>query len=708
MRQTIKKIIALTAGATMVGTTIFGAMAADLADYPSPFVKDGKFDGLIVIGEKAATSDVVGAIDIAAAIQADAKTITEVEGTGVSVSGGKVEDVAISTAINGATVFGTAVDYTDVSTFKKDSVTISIGDTEDTYDWHEELTLGALKAETGLTASSKDEKWKEDVFMPIARGDVGYYFVFDDTLGTNNFISNATSADPIELDFLGKTLTIISADADTITAEVGTSAFLNAGDTIEVNGKTVKLIKTGASSAVVDVDGVQEVVSSGSTKTINGLKVKMKEIFNEDGTEYDSANMVVGTDATKSYNDGDAYIGQNKDDPDWVWDLALLNTNDPTIGILYDQTKDDPSDNPPMMGEAVALPDNYAMVKLDSFKVIDYKKYTVDTSTEELLSNDGTVTDSTSAKVVHLKADGSSKDGFLVSTYKTDDVYLYANDTGMFVYYKDSNDGNKVKNSGIAVVDSTPFVVDKFTLKFRDSNVGADISWNATTEVGAIRFDLGASGTTDDLTIYLEESTTNNQITYLGHSDSDTTTANDLLYGTYDFSGWEENTRTVSGVVVYDPKANSPSDQVVFDLSGDDSDFKVNFAVLGPEGVSSGTGASTTQKINAIPVGMAVLDKDTTVGDRNLIVVGGPCANTVAATLLGNPAECGAGFEAGKAKIKLFTSGTKVSLLVAGYEAMETQGACRVLADYEDYTLAGTEAEVTVTSLSDLKVAKVV
>jgi hypothetical protein len=704
MRQTIKKIIALAAGATMVGTTIFGAMAANLADYPSPFVKDGKFDGLIVIGEKAATADVVGAIDIAASLQSDAKTITEVESTGVSVSGGKTEDVAINSSINAGTVFGTAVDSTDVSTLMDSTVTISIGDAEDTYDVHEEVRLGTLKAQTGLTADTRDEDWKENVFMPItAKGDVGYYYVFDDTLAVANNISKASSDDPIELQFLGKTLTIISADEDSITAEVGTSAFLNAGDTIEVSGKTVKMVKTGTTSAVVDVDGVQEVISSGSTKTLNGLKVKVKEIFNEDGTEFDSATLIVGTEATKTYNDGDAYIGQDKDDPDWVWDLAGLSSDlTPTIGILYDQIKDDPSDNPPMIGDSIALPDDYAKLKLDSLKVNSYKKYTVDTSTEELYG-----TSVTSAKVVHLHADGGAKDAFLVNSLKTDDVYLYSNaTTGLQIFYKDHSDGNKVKSAGLAAIDTLTgsFSVDAFALKFGDSNVGVDIDWNYTDNDGVIRFDFTGSNKLD---VVIKESAAS-EITYLGASDSDTTTANDLKYGTYDFSGWEENTRLLDGVIVYDPKSNSPSDQVVFDLPSDESEFNVNFVILGPEGTSSGTGSSTTQKINAIPVGMAVLDKDATVGDKNLIVVGGPCANTVAATLLGNPAECGAGFEAGKAKIKLFTSGTKVSLLVAGYEAMETQGACRVLADYEDYTLAGTEAEVTVTSLSDLSVAKVV
>ena len=43
-QKTIKRMIALGTGATMVGATIMGAMAADLSSYPSPFIKDCKLN----------------------------------------------------------------------------------------------------------------------------------------------------------------------------------------------------------------------------------------------------------------------------------------------------------------------------------------------------------------------------------------------------------------------------------------------------------------------------------------------------------------------------------------------------------------------------------------------------------------------------------------------------------------------------------------
>jgi S-layer protein (TIGR01564 family) len=100
-----------------------------------------------------------------------------------------------------------------------------------------------------------------------------------------------------------------------------------------------------------------------------------------------------------------------------------------------------------------------------------------------------------------------------------------------------------------------------------------------------------------------------------------------------------------------------------------------------------------------------VLDKDApAVGSENLIVVGGPCANTVAAALLDNPTQCTEGFEAGKAVIRAWDNGDKVAILVAGYTAQDTQGASKVLASYKDYSLSGSEVEVVVADLNSISI----
>ena len=77
-KRLVKKILALGSGLTMLGATIMGATAG-LEAYPSQFVRDGVFTGKIVVGKNAATSDVLGAIDIAASLQAASTVETPVE-----------------------------------------------------------------------------------------------------------------------------------------------------------------------------------------------------------------------------------------------------------------------------------------------------------------------------------------------------------------------------------------------------------------------------------------------------------------------------------------------------------------------------------------------------------------------------------------------------------------------------------------------------
>lgn len=86
---------------------------------------------------------------------------------------------------------------------------------------------------------------------------------------------------------------------------------------------------------------------------------------------------------------------------------------------------------------------------------------------------------------------------------------------------------------------------------------------------------------------------------------------------------------------------------------------------------------------------------------QNLIVVGGPCVNTVAAALLGNPADCTQGFTPGKARVKLFENANgNMAMLVAGYSGADTRLAGKVVA-HRAKEFSGTEVEVSGTTYTD-------
>ena len=69
--RTIKKILALGMGITLLGSTLLGTAAAgqDISDYPAQFMEDGMFNGIIVVGDDAGPTDIISITDIATDLQ---------------------------------------------------------------------------------------------------------------------------------------------------------------------------------------------------------------------------------------------------------------------------------------------------------------------------------------------------------------------------------------------------------------------------------------------------------------------------------------------------------------------------------------------------------------------------------------------------------------------------------------------------------------
>ena len=722
-KNAIKKIAAIGSGALMAATC-FGVagLATDLSDYPSPFVANGKWVGLIAVGGAAAAGDIIGATDIAATLAQGAGT-----GTGTTtITGGKEKELDLGNNLTDATNgFSATLDDDDLAGFQDTTVNIDIGDVEDDYDAHDELVVGNLGAtestiESGLTyVDNQNEDFKEDAFMAIPRGSIGYNYVFDDALANGNRIWNASDDEAIEINFLGKKLIMTGATATTLTAQVGEEFFLNVDDTVTILGHTVKLMNVGSGDSpaaiVVSVDGTQETVTG--TEKVGTLRVKVKETFYSDTKAERSATLVIGEDASKTYDDGDEYIGEDEDDPNWVWDLQNLDTGNPTIGILFDQTYDD-NDEVIKVGSTFALPNNYATIKLEGYTVNDTKEYIVDTTTGESLWNaSGTVEEVTSAKVIHFHADGGGEDGFKVNGEETDDVYLYYNATDIaplgratMVYWQDHDDANKIKYSTVHAHNNTN-TTNIFTIEYKDSTITVDgIATAAGTQLNLTideqaNNDAGMVADSSNLQIFFE--TSGGEFKYIGDSDGDTVTANDIVYSDADISGWEENTRTQKGIIVHSYDGTSAGDEFVFDVPSDTADFAVKTLIS-----SSGTKVTSTGVAGSL-ASVPVAKLDTEITDpkaQNLILVGGTAVNKLTALALGvtYPSYGTAGATAlsiasGEATLKLVENafgGTNTALIVAGWEAADTRNAAGVLKDYTAYsaTLKGKQVVVKSTA----------
>jgi hypothetical protein len=119
--------------------------------------------------------------------------------------------------------------------------------------------------------------------------------------------------------------------------------------------------------------------------------------------------------------------------------------------------------------------------------------------------------------------------------------------------------------------------------------------------------------------------------------------------------------------------------------------------------------AMTSTSVSIIPISVSAVKLDTEVSSpdsKNIVAVGGPCANSVVAELMGNPSDCSTalGIESGQALIKLFENGDYVALVVAGQDAMDTRLAAQIVSNWEDYDLSGDEMIATTVSESSLSV----
>jgi len=711
-----EKIVATLLAAIMTLTPVMAAY--DLGDYPSFLFTTGhNLNAYVVAGADAKPADVVGMTDLA--VRLAGESYEEVSSSGVEVTGGKKEAVLLATQLNASANFGATLTQDDLAGLQDTKLSLTTATGTEDFDVHDELKLGDTSAlvqvSTGLTAGSPDEDFKDNTFLEVGRGTVGYYYVFDDDLKAGyNLSSDVTTDYPLEIDFLGKAITItdVAAAGNAITAQIGDKKLLKAGESITVGGKTVTLESTTTTKAVVSCGGTTKAIAEDATGSLCGLQILVETLIDDEGTTNDQAILVIGTEATKTYTDGDPFIGEDEDDPNWVWDISGLNVYTSTsikIGILFDQTLDEAGEVINLPGK-LCLPDNYICIDLNSYVEKDYQMYTVENAREDLYpAAGGTTPDTTSAYVIRWHAAGGGKDGFLLGTEKADDVAIYLNATHLLTYYKDPDD-NKFKLGGTPIANGTAANGDAgLTMEYQDSSVPIKFGWGGLSEVQRGNMTI-VTDDGSDIVMYIEESGTVTGFDYLGHSDSDTTYANDLKYGTRDISSWEEDTRAQDGIVIKDPKAHLSGDSFDFNVDGDETDFKVNVIITGPTGTTTTEGGDVIKKVVPVTNAVAKLDSEVSLPvNKNLVLVGGPGVNKLSAQAMGltYPTYGSSGllpFASGEGYIKVFDGTLEtgyVAVVLAGWEAQDTRNACSVLQQYGTFkTQLDGNVAVKVTSVT--------
>ncbi|MGV8141164.1 MAG: hypothetical protein ACP5NW_01840 [Candidatus Woesearchaeota archaeon] len=781
MNKTIKKIVALGMGATMLAGTAAMALAADLSDYPSPFVKDGVFVGKIVIGEKAASIDTVGALDIAASLQRAAA---------VGVSG---------TGTTGTATVTDGYQFTGSDTLVAEYTLADVTSTVDDTDLPELLASGTIEADDGTeydydvelgfstsaavvsadVASNGDLEDDEGIVEPVVFLDLnqgtGIFYTITVDFEDNWNASELDHSETLELFGTQYTLDPDNEWNDDVLTMYGseTTILIAKGgeETVKYNGEeyTIEVLggNSDESTAILRINGDTRTVSEGDSKTMpsGGLPIYVKNVFVSNiGGDDVSVQLFIGSD--KIELDTDGTVTKNGLELDGVSVNTRSNWGD-VSDLTFTVTPTDTEDEV----EYILPGKSYVDPLFDAFKIefVGAKDLTAGKELVEFKRNSDAVQltftprESTKALTLTLAKENS--------TAFADDVYLFHGtnltnlvEKNIFLYNEDVSTedkavthvleiknikkGNNTDDDDFEVVindwttgktytvtesDADETLSDDVELYVRDGATEDYISFSDVAEDGAYEavHDLVYTRAGAKLDLNLAAAATEPTTTLLEDIDGDYDT---LLVGdletftvttVYDGDD-EEYNLGVSGDDGYDNYGSD--DNVDYYLSQygtyvaletDDNGAYVKFYVpsaevsydafltpLDAEVVVTSGSTGGAVALNPISVGMAILDSEASLGSKPYIVVGGPCANTVAAELLESGANCAEGFTEGKAMIKLYNS--QNALLVAGFSGKDTQGACRVLASYTDpkYALDGTEIEVITTTLSDLTIKK--
>lgn len=369
MKETLRKVGAAVGSALMLGTTLAGAaFAGDISKFYTDYAvkTDGTVNALLVVGDTAASADVVSAIGIAAEIGQKALKTT--------AGAGSVELSVKSTKTDGKTLtagFGLGMNQTIASSSNVGRIefkypgqgvyslstlgTGSVSSGTDTVKYYESIALnrtdsmvtGYANAKTVTPNTDNTNGFDSTVLEASSSQWLQYDITFDKSVNVSELVSKAQ-----KMRLFGKEYVVTTGSAGgTAAAGDATDAVIklsgagvnkvpSVGETFDFTdgtGKkyTVKLDNvgiTGTTSATVTVtpEGgtpTQKLVYSGSVETVAGLNVNVlsaSETVTSAGKTA-SANLIIGGEILELASSGQSYKVGATQNTDYV--VSIKNGN---------------------------------------------------------------------------------------------------------------------------------------------------------------------------------------------------------------------------------------------------------------------------------------------------------------------------------------------------------------------------------------------
>jgi hypothetical protein len=764
IKKTAKKIVALAGGSLMLGATLMGAMAQDLSDYPSQFMTDGLFNGYIVVGANAATQDVLGAIDIAAALQAastnSAESTNEYVGDTKQVLGaGNILEIGEQVG----DVLETLTED-DLQFLASGRITNSRGTT--TFNQH--ISLQNNEASVFLTKNHSNAVGQ---YLFLEEGTPVFEYNLEFSTGLKSTIVGGAARDfeGVSVNMLGSVYTIVNAktngtdtlELDLIAGDVTDTLSVGQTKTYNVDGKdyevSVLLVDSTGERVKFLINGeVTPAIRDGETDVLqDGLEIGVREILATTSfREKDPSSLVefyLGANklTLKDMNITDAAVKgtvvlnrKTIDDANVQLDAVISGGEIRLNGITYTLSVDANTrrDVYVPIGESVKqyldqpqgfLGDwdisfegfasvgttaiEFNAVRDNEYEFTFTNRHGTTYTVPYLYATGGTgyvYGDEDYAFVFrendafNIKLDDSfvvtnTNGGALDNKYSTYVLrFVDVNDVDNYVIYEDIATGEQTKKSftgtlpgpvtGQITIKGQNFdyelreVGGEYEFKVDLDNDGSYLSAGhpavpVVTEGGAI-VHLGMN--TRVRTLEKDTDDAGTQLTHLmfsaNNGELDAVIVQPAVAGEqwteYDRTQKIRYTETAYGALFMEKERNNGATTITveYPLEQREALVYVHGGAIAPAGA---------QSVSVLPVGLAVLDTQVNLDDENLIIMGGPCANILTAELMGFPEVCTDGFEKGLAHIRLFDTGDKVAMVVAGFDGSDTNAAARIVAE---------------------------
>lgn len=461
----IKKFVATGLTALMAGATLMGgAYAAGLGDYPSTFDNAGNLDGVVVVGAAAASSDVVGAIDVAANLASLSYTTVQTSGTSSGSTNGIEKDgITLGlTASPSSGNLGTGANAFPTISALKNAHFSGLWQGSWTYNAttisaHEEVDLSQGGGVIMRHDLATDKINGTEKMVVGTNGNIVARYKFDTAVANVGTVSTPQYTKPLSFTFLGKPFTVVGVSATSIkmlSGQVGTAVKDPTTKTgVTYNGYTVYV--TAASDgawATLEIDDANgkmvdtiSNVRNGDTKssTAAGIDIKMTAAPRVTGTDpttqHMEADIVVGaTGATEYEYDGTADTGSSSKElfPGTTNWYITYSANGGAAGTIASGASINAEYRPSSTqyigsGSGVSLPNSYATLTYNGFNTQSFSTVTISpiSSTTGYNSTDNSLTGST-LYGLQITADGNSVgSGSLSSPNWYPAMYLLFNQT---------------------------------------------------------------------------------------------------------------------------------------------------------------------------------------------------------------------------------------------------------------------------------------